>query len=478
VRPRCVALAVFVVLLGTVASDAAASPIGTVSGTLKGVSVPPANRGAVVLTALRLDRGTVGAARRVGRSGAYTLRLPPGPYALFGIVVDRTATATVSTRGPLVSLRAGQRRKVPLRLRKPKYRHKKRHHKAKAAYFQEDGTQTPGNTAYQIQDFTGATGELAIYNRGLPGMLATDTFEKGGCPTTQVASPRDQQALAAELQLQQSPYFDPSTRVRRNWILPDVKITGRLANRPGGVAYSISVVDARTGVIWGTVIGELEVDANDFLDHLAALGAAIMAKVCNPPPPAPPAPQPTPPPPPAVDPDGLTGTFTGDVDYMTQPLTPLPIRVNWSGNLDLVREPYGFLPFVMYDLRSGSVTATVHIDKQSGGCQFDGTSTLDLVAVNFGQHPPMLSVDLTGAAPVYRVTLGAGNGQIDMVASNCDDPMRNGEHSPYPLAATPLAWTLTPLPVLSRYAFNDTVTGSPDPSSSPIYHWTWALSGA
>jgi hypothetical protein len=476
-----VALTVLVVLLGAAAANAGASPIGTVSGTLKGVSVPPASRWAVVLSALRLDRGTVGGVRRVGRNGAYTLRLPPGPYALFGTVVDRTATATVSTRGPLVSLRAGQRRKVPLRLLKPKYRHKKRHHKAKAAYFQEDGTQTPGNTAYQIQDFTGATGELAIYNRGLPGMLSVDTFEKGGCPTTQVASPRDQQALAAELQLQQSPYFDPSTRVRRNWILPDVKITGRLANRPGGVAYSISVVDARTGAIWGTVLGELEVDASDFLDHLAALGAAIMAKVCNPPPPPPtpvPTPQP-PPPPPAVDPDGLTGTFTGNVDYMTQPLTPLPIRINWSGTLDLVREPYGFLPFVVYDLRAGTVTATVAIDKlTSMECDVNGTSTFDLVAVNFGQHLPVLSVDLSGAAPVYRVTLGAGTAVIDAVKSNCGDPMQNGTHTPFPLSTTPLAMTLDPEPVASRYAFNDTLSGSPSPSSAPIYHWTWALSGA
>jgi hypothetical protein len=467
------------VLLGIASGDAAAAPVGTVSGKLKGVSVPPASRGAVMLMAQRLDRGTVGGARRIGRSGAYTLRLAPGPYALFGTVVDRTATATVSTRGPLVSLRAGQRRKIPLRLRKPKYRRKKSHHKAKAAYFQEDGTQTPGNTAYQIQDFTGATGELAIYNRGVPGMLQVDTLEKGGCPTTQVASPRDQQALAGELELQRSPYFDPSTRVRRNWILPDVRIAGRLANRPGGLAYSISVVDARTGAIWGTVTGELEVDARDFLDQLAALGAAIMDKVCHPPPPTPAPQPPAPSPPPAVDPDGLSGTFTGDVDYNTLPTgPPVPMRISWSGTLDLVREPYGFLPFVIYDLRAGSVTATLHIDKQSGGCAIDGTSTIDLVAANFGQHLPVLSVDLSVPAPVYRVTLGASNGVIDAVKSNCDDPMQEGQPFAYPLAATPLAMTLTPEPVASRYAFNATLTGRPSPASDPIYHWTWALSGA
>ena len=476
-RSRLLAFAVCFAVPGIASADAGAAPIGTVSGTLKGVSVPPASRGAVVLTALRLDRGTIGGARRVGRSGAYTLRLAPGPYALFGTVVDRTATAVATTRGPLVSLRAGQRRKVPLRLRKPKHRRKKHHGKAKAAYFQEDGTETPGNTAYQIQDFTGATGELAIYNRGLPGMLSVDTFDKGGCPTTQVASPRDQQALAAELQLQQSPYFDPSTRVRRNWVLPDVKITGRLANRPGGVAYSISVVNARTGAIWGTVIGDLDLE-DHLLDQLAALGAAIMAKVCHPPPPAP-APQP-PPPPPAVDPDGLTGTFTGDVDYMTlmAPQTPLPIRITWSGTLDLVREPYGFLPFVVYDLRAGSLTATVDIGKVSSmDCDVNGTSTFDLVAANFNQHLPVLTVDLSGAAPVYRLTVGAQAATIDAIKSNCGDPMENGKHEPFPLAATPLAITLNPEPVASRYAFNDTLTARTDPSS-PIYHWTWALSGA
>ena len=452
-------------------ATATAASTGTVTGTLRGASVPPKSRGVVVLRAVRLDRGTVGGARRVARSGAYTLRLAPGPYALVGTVVDRTATAAVTTRGPGLTLRAGQRRAIPVRLRKPKPKRKRRRHSAKAAYFQEDGTETPGVIAYQILDFTGATGDLAIYNRGLSDMLTTDTFGRGGCATAEVASPRDLAAVAGELELQQSPYFDPSTRVRRNWILPDVKVTGRLANRPGALAYVITIADARTGATRGSLSGELKL-TDRFFDQVAALGPRVMDQVCHPPAPAPPAP------PPRVDPDGLTGTFTGDVDYRTQPLTPLPMRITWSGTLDLARQEYGIAPAVAYTLRSGSVTATLDIDGENGECDINGTSTIDLLAANFGQPLPVLFVDLANPAPVYRVMLGAQSASIAAVKSNCqNDPSQNGQSVMWPLAATPLAETVEPQPVASRFAFNATLTGRPS-SADPVYHWTWSLSGA
>jgi hypothetical protein len=206
-----------------------------------------------------------------------------------------------------------------------------------------------------------------------------------------------------------------------------------------------------------------------------------MDRVCHPPAPpqatTPTAPAP-PAPPPTVDPGGLTGTFTGDVDYRTQPLTPLQERITWSGTLDLVRQEYGFAPVVVYTLRSGSVTATLDIDRENGGCDIDGTSTIDLLAANFGQPASVLVVDLSGPAPVYRITLGAPIASIAAVKSNCeDDPSQNGQPVPWPLAATPLAMTIAPQPVASRFAFNATLTGRPA-SADPVYHWTWALSGA
>jgi hypothetical protein len=56
--------------LGLLVATAVAAPdtgsaasTGTVSGTLRGASVPPKSRGVVVLRALRLDRGTIGGPR-------------------------------------------------------------------------------------------------------------------------------------------------------------------------------------------------------------------------------------------------------------------------------------------------------------------------------------------------------------------------------------------------------------------------------
>src|SRR5262249_4216933 len=105
-------------------------------------------------------------------------------------------------------------------------------------------------------------------------------------------------------------------------------------------------------------------------------------------------------------------------------------------------------------------------------------STIDLLAANLGQLPGALSVDLSGAAAVWRFLLGAGNAAIDAVKSNCtNDPMQNGQPVPFGLAATPLAMTIDPQPVASRFAFTATLTARPSPSD-PIYHWTWSLSGA
>ena len=75
-----------------------AANTGTVAGKLTAMPLPPAARGVAELQAVRLDTGAIVGARRVGRSGAFTLTLPAGPYVLLGTVIERSPASTSASR--------------------------------------------------------------------------------------------------------------------------------------------------------------------------------------------------------------------------------------------------------------------------------------------------------------------------------------------------------------------------------------------
>jgi len=443
----------------------------TLSGTLDGAPIRAQGRGLAEVHGVRLDTGIVAASQRVGASGRYALSLPAGGYLVVGTVMDRQQGTVLTRPSASVRLRNGQKRRVSVSVRK--VRRKKVRADARAAYVQESGAVTAGVTAVEVYDFTGATGDLAFLNKGITDIIITDIVgTTAACPIAVIANARDRAAIATELRLQQSPEFDPASRVRRDFIKPDVAVQGRLFNRAGAVAYEIKIRNARTGVVLDTKIGEVKTDTTMFAT-LTAIGPDIAARICAPPPPTPVAPPQPPPPPPVVDPDAVSGTFSGETNLLTSP-TPVPITLSWSGQLSLLRDPYGFSPVVTYPLQAGAMTAT--ISGQVGSCAVDGTTQIDLVLSNPGGLGSVLAVD-PGAAPAYRLGLGVGLASVFGTKHDCADSSRNGEQVQWPLYGTALLWTPEPPVAASRYRFEGSVNGRPEPASS-LYHWAWSLSGA
>jgi hypothetical protein len=277
-RLRAAFALVFVVLLLPAAAQAAAKP-GVFAGTL-GVKVPKG--GHATVRAIDAASGTVVAARDVGRTGAFSLSLPPGPYIVRGVVLPRRGP--VITKAIPVSLKAGQRRthtKLTARKR-PRPRPKKPGTRAQARFVTERGNVRLGSVAVGIYQFAGpAGGDLGAFAIGFHDLLITDVIEKAGTRCKGHVTVREvarMTELLREFELGKSPYADKSTFPERNLIILDVAIRGRITELPDGTAKAlVTITDDRTGAKLGELDAPLGKDVFAGEDKLAG---QVVDKLC------------------------------------------------------------------------------------------------------------------------------------------------------------------------------------------------------
>lgn len=279
VVPTLVA-AVALALATTAATATAATPKpGAFSGAL-GVTVP---KGATAdVRAIDRATGAVAATATVSRKGTFSLTLPAGAYTVIGTVVPKGGKATRIVTA--VSLKAGQKRtKADLkRAKRSKAKAKsKAKQKAKAAYVQERGQVTPGRVAAGIHAFTGnATGDWAFIQKGIQGLLSADVAAATErCPVAILEIERRADVLK-ELELQQSRYVDPSTRVTRNFILEDVRVSGSVLQVDADhVTVTATLTDAKTGKAIAQVTEN--VDRAHVFDQLETFAKNIGKELCT-----------------------------------------------------------------------------------------------------------------------------------------------------------------------------------------------------
>jgi hypothetical protein len=178
-----------------------------------------------------------------------------------------------------VSLKSGQTRKrTSLKARK----RKRKGRRPRAAFVQERGNVTPGRIAVEIPDVTGSTGDpdWDAFRRGINDLLMHDVFQASSdCGTTLIEHDR-RADLIRELEFQQSPYVDPSTRVTRNLIIADIELRGTISRAAGGRAQvSMTIVDKHSGRSLGT--REATLEPGRVFDQLEALGKSIAEDVCK-----------------------------------------------------------------------------------------------------------------------------------------------------------------------------------------------------
>lgn len=247
------ALAVLLVLLAAPAAAQAAARPGVFAGTL-GMKIPAG--GHATIRATEAGGGAVAAAKDVGRSGAFSLRLPPGAYVVRGVVVPRRGRPT--TKAIAVSLKPGQQRRRSTLTARKRTRSKTSSARARAAYVTERGNVALGTVAVGIHQFSGPSGgELGAFARGFHDLLISDVFERAGARCKGRVALREVARIAdvlREFELAKSPYADRSTFPKRNFIVVDVAVRGQIVQLPGGAAkVVVTITDDRTGASLGEI---------------------------------------------------------------------------------------------------------------------------------------------------------------------------------------------------------------------------------
>ncbi len=270
----CVAVVVAVAVLAATTASASAKP-GTFAGSL-GIKVP---KGAEAdIRAVDRSTGTVAVARPVGRMGRFSLSLAPGTYLVVGTVVTKRGKVVQKRIG--VSLKSGQKRKrTSLKARK----RKRSRARPRAAFVQERGNVTPGRIAVEIPNVTGSTGDRDwdALSGGINDLMMNDLFSaRGDCGTTLIEVER-RADLIRELEFQQSPYVDPSTRLTRNFIVADLELRGSISRAGGKVKVAMAIVEKRTGKELGGRETTLGADWPDQLETLAKRLAGDLCKLSD-----------------------------------------------------------------------------------------------------------------------------------------------------------------------------------------------------
>jgi hypothetical protein len=277
--PRVVVALLAALLIVPMTARAATPRPGVFAGKL-GVKVPKGAHARV--RAIDAASSAVVASKDVGRSGAFSLKLPAGPYIVRGVVLPRRGR--VVTKTTAVSLRPGQRRKgAKLTARKKKVKKKR----ARAAFVTERGNVRLGSVAVGIYpfSFSGAsqTSDLGWFSRGFADLLITDVLQAVDQRCPGHVTLREVARLAEilrEFELGKSPYADKSTFPERDLIILDVAVRGTvIEGADGAAAVKLTITNDRTGAQLGAIEAPLGADvfageekvAGQLTDKLCAL---------------------------------------------------------------------------------------------------------------------------------------------------------------------------------------------------------------
>jgi hypothetical protein len=300
-----------------------------------------AKGGSAQVTAMNVDSGAYGDADTVGRDGRYSLKLPPGKWALRTSVVAEGRPYASFLSAAIVT-KPGQKRTLPLTLKKfkkPRKRRKGRHkHPRKrppaarnSKINPRDGRPYPG-VAYAFKDFdiTSAIAALGVLRRGMPDMLLTDLAASTSCPFTLVEWAR-RAGVEQEIALQQTEYFDPDARVEPGHLIdPEVFIRGRIEDRPGSPPRHAIIVwleDAKTGARLSGDVSVVTIGEGFFGAEQRLAKLIIRDLICARRPSQAVAGPPAPPPPPKPVANVYEGTFSGMAESMNGSL-----QYQWSGS--------------------------------------------------------------------------------------------------------------------------------------------------
>lgn len=330
--------------LVSVPTAAAAAAPAVVSGKLESgaVKLPAsASAGEAQVTALSVDTGAYGDAARVTRSGRFALELPAGKWVLQSSVValGEPYASFLSAR---IVTRPGQRRALPLTLkkfkkprrkrRKGKHRHPPKRGAHAANVNPRDGQAYPGEAiSLRYFDVSGDP-ELGVLRKGMADMLITDLAKAPECEYTIIEWERRDTVLK-EIEFAQTKWVDPSSGPKPGHLIdPEIFVRGKVEERPGTprrLALIGWLEDAKTGARVSDEFSVVDLYDQFFVSQ-TRFSKLVMREICaraNAAPITPgAAPPPRPPPKPVAN--KFAGTFSGTADAFMQ-------HWEWSGQVQL-----------------------------------------------------------------------------------------------------------------------------------------------
>lgn len=196
----------------------ASADTGTLSGKLADGKLPAASAGRAYVRAISVPEGRVVGGTAVPRSGAWTLKLPPGAYVLTASVVTRTSA--LDAMAPVQWVREGRTTRTRVSLERKRAPAVKPHRRkaARAA---------ATSAAIGIGPFSG-TGPNAQLGKGLADMLITEMSDaqSGDCKA-QVVEVEHRADVLREIALSNSNLAAPGSSLRSDRLIdPVVSVRG------------------------------------------------------------------------------------------------------------------------------------------------------------------------------------------------------------------------------------------------------------
>jgi hypothetical protein len=362
-RSRSIIAAALTVVLvaalsGASAPAADAAKAGTIAGNLRGAKLPSTASGRVPIWAMRLSDGRVLGAAYAGHGGKFSLKLPRGNYALLAAIVKLGRKPPLVRVADLVSVKAGKRTRIRPSMKKNKKARRSQSAASAAKHTPRSAWVNVDTPAIWVKRFQvqASNPDFRILEKGLADMTITDLVAElgaAGCAADVVERERLNEVIA-ELNLQQSPYFDSSTRVQKGKLIREnATVQGTFTQTDTGVSISAKYTDLKTGRS-GTV--SVSGPGEDLFDLTPQLARKLVNQVICP-----------------KIPKQYSAQISGQYD-MT--VGASEAHVTWSGNaaFALAEENFPLAPegwpqnnYAHYTLTGGTVQATLDGARNSDG---------------------------------------------------------------------------------------------------------------
>jgi hypothetical protein len=342
-----------------VAAAPAVAGASTISGKVAGAKLPTGKKGFTTVRAVRTKDLVIAGVDQVGK-GRFKLKVPAGSYWMFGATAPLRGKNGVDRGGTPVRVLAGKKKTVRVSLRKPKRRFPR---VSRAA--QIGGFRIVKHPAVWVQHFS-APDEFHQLRRAISWMLISDLIEPLGKECNGVIVEREKLGFILQEQaMQQSPLFDPASRVK----------LGRITAHNREVSGSVTVAgDTMTltvvvkNVVTGTTRSVTRSAPKDrFFELESSVVDETVRLICGDKPPA-------------FYVGSASGSLSGaDGTSSSQTLT-------WNGNVrlkftgDVVPENAGDAPgeYALYAPQSGGIHLILD-GVQDGDCVYHGEADVAIV---------------------------------------------------------------------------------------------------